>query len=178
MAERTTIARPYAQAVFETARAHQTFARWSEMLALLTLIAEDERLKPLIGNPRVTREVLVEVILGVAGEALDDSARSLVRLLAENRRLDLLPEIRAHYEEYRAEAERVVEAEVISAFPVTDEQRGMIAAALKRRLGREIKLECRTDASVIGGARIRAGDLVIDGSVAGYVDRLAGALSH
>jgi F-type H+-transporting ATPase subunit delta len=178
MAERTTVARPYAQAIFDSAKAGGSLARWSDMLALLALIVEDARLRPLIGDPRVGREQLAAVILDVAGDRLDDTAKSLVRVLIENRRLELLPEVRDHFEEYRAEAERMVEAEVVSAFPLSDEQQAQIKAALKRRLGREISLKCRTDASIIGGAVIRAGDLVIDGSAVGYVGRLASALTH
>lgn len=178
MAERTTIARPYAQAIFETARAHDSFAKWSGMLRLLALIAADSRIQPLISNPHIGRSQLAQLIIEVGGDVLDDTARSLVRVLADNRRLDVLPEIADHYESYRAEAERVIEAEVISAFPLTAEQQSQIASALKRRLGREIHLKCTTDASVVGGAVIRAGDLVIDGSVSGYVSRLASALAH
>jgi F-type H+-transporting ATPase subunit delta len=178
MAEKTTIARPYAQAIFDSAEAHGALARWSDMLGLLALIVEDPRIQPLIGNPRVAREQLAEVVLDVAGEALDDTARSLVRVMADNRRLDLLPEVREHYEQFRAEAEKVVEAEVVSAFPLTGQQQAQIKAALRHRLGREVNLICRTDASLVGGAVIRAGDLVIDGSVVEYIERLSSALAH
>jgi F-type H+-transporting ATPase subunit delta len=98
--------------------------------------------------------------------------------MADNRRLDLLPEVREHYEQFRAEAEKVVEAEVVSAFPLTGQQQAQIKAALRHRLGREVNLICRTDASLVGGAVIRAGDLVIDGSVVEYIERLSSALAH
>ena len=178
MAEKRTIARPYAQAVFDLACKANALGRWSEMLALLAAIAADERMQGLIDNPRIDEQQLRDVFLGVAGDRLDKQGAALLELLIENRRLGYLPEIAALYEGYRAEAEKVVHAEVIAAFPVSDEQRDAIAAALKRRLGREVDIESRTDQSLIGGAIIRAGDMVIDGSVRGHLDRLAQALSQ
>jgi F-type H+-transporting ATPase subunit delta len=118
------------------------------------------------------------VFLDVCGEHIDDQARNLVRVLAENRRLDVLPAIAALYERLRAEAEGAVEAELISAVPVKDAHRDKIAQALGRRLGREVKLTCTEDKSLLGGAVLRAGDLVIDGSVKGKLARLAGTMSH
>lgn len=181
MAEKITIARPYAQAVFDIARDQGQLADWSQALALLTVIVSDPRMEQLLGNPHVSAEQLVTLISDVGGDALGKAGspvRSLVRVLAENRRLGLVPELRAHYEALRAEAERTVQAEVTSAFPLTEEQRAAIAASLRRRLGREVQLTCTTDESLIGGAVIRAGDLVIDGSVTAHVNRLAAALSR
>lgn len=178
MAERTTIARPYAQAVFELAAREQRLAQWSEMLALLTAVASEPRMRLLIGNPRITQDQLTGLFLDICGDALSRPAQALVGLLVENRRLDLLPEISTLYETYRAEAEKIVRAEVTSAFPLSETQQADIAAALKRRLGREVHLSCATDDALIGGAVIRAGDLVIDGSVRGHLARLAGALAH
>lgn len=178
MAETITIARPYAQAVFDIAADAKAFGRWSDALQLLTLVVSDPAMNALIRNPRVPREQHSEIVIDVCGDALDEGARNLVRVLADNQRLALLPEIAALYEEYRAEAEKVVQADVASAFPLSPEQQEAIAASLKKRLGRDVTLECRIDESLIGGAVIRAGDLVIDGSVTGQMDRLASALSR
>lgn len=178
MAEKITIARPYAQAVFELARDQGKLAEWSRTLELLSLVVNDSRMEQLLGNPHVSSDQLVQLISDVCGDKLDKHAVSLLRLLAENRRLSLLPELSMHYEALRADAEKTVQAEVVSAFPLGDEQKAAIAASLKRRLGREVQLTCSTDESLIGGAVIRAGDLVIDGSVAAHVDRLASALSR
>lgn len=178
MAEKSTVARPYAQAVFELASAQRQFGPWSERLQLLTAITADARLQQLIGNPRVARPQLAALLIDIGGDRLDGHARSLVKLLVENRRLDLLPEITALFTQYRAEAEKVVQAEVVSAFPLSKEQEAGIAAALKKRLGREVSLKSSTDETMVGGAVIRAGDLVIDGSITGHLDRLANALSH
>jgi F-type H+-transporting ATPase subunit delta len=178
MAENITIARPYAQAVFDLARDQKAFDQWSGMLELLSAVVTDPQLIPVIGNPRVSGDGLVTLIIDVCGDGLTEQGRSLVRVLAENRRLELLPEMRALYEAMRAEAEQLVQAEVVSAFPLTDEQKKGIAGALSRRLGRQVQLTCETDEALIGGAVIRAGDLVIDGSVAAHVNRLASALTR
>lgn len=178
MAEKSTIARPYALAVFKLAEAHKQLPQWSDTLALLAAIVEDPAMAALIGNPRVTDGQMRDLFFGVGGEQLDDKARSLINILIENDRIALLPEIAALYEIYRAEAEHVVQAEVISAYEVSPEQEKAIAQALKARLGKEVAIASRVDESLIGGAIIRAGDMVIDGSVTGHLDRLGTALSQ
>jgi F-type H+-transporting ATPase subunit delta len=178
MAEKSTIARPYAQAVFELAAAQKQFGLWSERLQLLAAVAADARMQRVIGHPRIARSKLAALLIDICGDHLDDHARALVGVLVENRRLDMLPEIGALFEQYRAEAEKVVQAEVVSAFPLSKDQEAGIGAALKKRLGREVSLKSSTDETMVGGAVIRAGDLVIDGSVTGHLDRLANALSH
>lgn len=178
MAEKSTIARPYAQAVFDLASAQKQLGPWSDRLQLLTAVTTDPRMQRVIGHPRMSRDQLAGLLVDICGDRLDGRARALVALLVENRRLDLLPEITALFEHYRAEAEKVVQAEVVSAFPLSGDQEASIAAALKRRLGREVSLKSSTDETMIGGAVIRAGDMVIDGSVTGHLDRLASALSH
>jgi len=178
MAENSTIARPYAQAVFQLAKEQGQLASWSEMLQLAAMVVADKNVKNLIGNPRVDKTQLMDLILGVCGERLDGNARNFLGVLIENGRLAMLPSIAELYASYRAEEEKVVEAEMISAFPVSTEQQQKIAAALKARLGLEVSLNCKTDQSMIGGAVIRAGDMVIDGSVTGHLYRFANALSH
>ena len=178
MAEYSTIARPYAQAVFELAKEQDRLQQWSEMLRLAAMVVADSNVKSLIGNPRVDKQQLMDLILGVCGECLDDNARNFLAVLAENGRLGLLPIMAEQYEAYRAEEEKIVQAELISAFPVNEEQQQKIAAALKARLGREVSLNCKTDQTLLGGAIIRAGDMVIDGSVTGHLNRFANALSH
>jgi F-type H+-transporting ATPase subunit delta len=178
MAEYSTVARPYAQAVFELAKEQDRLAQWSEMMQLAVMVVTDQNVKQLIGNPRVSKDQLMDLILGVCGEGLDDYARNFLAVLAENGRLALLPYIAEQYEACRADEEKVVQAEMISAFPVSAEQQKKIAAALKARLGREVSLNCKTDKSLLGGAVIRAGDMVIDGSVTGHLNSFANALSH
>ena len=178
MAEKTTIARPYAQAAFDLAEQGKQLPRWSAVLQLANEIEADERCAALIGNPRVSATQLAELIIAVAGAEFDGNAQNFVRLLVENDRLSVLPEIAELYEHYRAEAERTVEAHMVSAFPVDDAQKAQVAAMLKKRLGREVTVSADVDPSLVGGAIIRAGDLVIDGTVLGQLAKLEVALAR
>ena len=178
MAETTTIARPYAQAVFELAESQKRLKEWSDALALLAAIARDPQMRAFVDNPRVTPAQIEDVLLGLASDVLDQNGKNFVKLLVENDRVVALPDIHAIYEELRAEAERTVKAEVISAFEVDQAHQQKIAEALKKRLGRDVTLEVRIDKDLVGGAIIRAGDLVIDGSVAAQLDKMAYALAH
>lgn len=171
--ERSTLARPYAEAVFRLARDRKALAAWSDMLGLAAAVARDPQMNRLIDNPRVPRERFVAFFLDVCGKKVDKDGANFIRLLTENRRVQLLPEIAALYEELRAGAESRIEAEVVSAVAVGADQLKTIAAALKKRLGRDVNLATRIDPSLIGGIVIRAGDLVIDGSVRGKLKLLA-----
>lgn len=176
MAEKTTLARPYAEAVFALAKENNTLAAWSQMLKIAALIVTDDRIQRLIDDPRVARERLVGLFLGIAGDALNRDAANLLHVLAENDRLPLLPEIAALFEEFRAQHERTVDAEVVTAHPLTDAQLKQFSDALQRRLGRDVRLTPRLDPALIGGAVVRAGDLVIDGSVQGRLNALSSYL--
>jgi F-type H+-transporting ATPase subunit delta len=178
MAEKSTLARPYAQAIFAIADEQKRLSEWSQMVGLAALVVEDPAMAALIGNPRVSDDRLVALIIDICADGLDKLGQDMIRVLAENDRLDVLPEISVQYEAYRAEAEKVVQAQVTSAYPVTEAQQQSIITALKQRLGREVSLECQVDESLLGGAIIRAGDTVIDGSVTGHLDRLTHTLSH
>jgi F-type H+-transporting ATPase subunit delta len=178
MAELTTIARPYAQAIFELAQSEGTLAQWSDMLALAAAVAGDPQIVALIDSPQLTEAQLSELVTGICGDRLDAHGRNVIRLLAENHRLAVLPEIARLYEQRRSQAEGAVHAELISAFAPTAEQQKAVIEALKKRLGRDIQLQCSVDAALLGGAVVRAGDLVIDGSVRGRLARLGTALSH
>lgn len=178
MAETQTIARPYAQAAFLYASEQQMLKQWSEMLALLAAIASDPDVRILIDSPHLTEQQLADLFIQVGGEQLNDKCANFVRVLAANRRLGLLADIAALYEVQRREAEGMVHAELVSAYPASEEQQAKVVASLRRRLGREIELTCSTDPGLLGGAIIRAGDLVIDGSVRGKLQRLGTSLSH
>lgn len=176
MAEKSTIARPYAQAAFDLAKDKNDLKSWSDMLAFGAMIVSDEQVSPLIDNPEVSKDSLVELILNVAGDQLDTVGSNFIRVLADNGRLNVLPEIAALYEQHRAEAERYIDAEVISAFPISEAQQQSLVEGLKKRLGREVRLTASIDESLIGGAIVHAGDLVIDGSVTGHLNKLAQTL--
>ncbi len=178
MAELITVARPYAQAAFEFASAGQALKDWSEMLSLLAAIADDAAMHELINSPHLTETQLADLFIQVAGENLNDNCANFVRVLASNGRLLLLPEIAALFEVDRRAAEGTVQAQLVTAFPASESQQAEVIASLRKRLGREVELSCSTDAELLGGAIIRAGDLVIDGSVRGKLQRLGTALIH
>ena len=177
MADKSTIARPYAKAAFEEARDHERLGPWSDALRTAAAVVGDSRVEQLLGNPRITPQELATLVIEIAGPQLGEEGRNFVRTLADNRRLALLPEIAALFDELKAEAEGIVDVTVTSAAPLDDAQRGKLAAALERRLGRSVRLHCVTDPALIGGAVLRAGDLVIDGSLRARLERIAYALS-
>ncbi|VAW96608.1 ATP synthase delta chain [hydrothermal vent metagenome] len=173
MAEKSTIARPYAEAVFQLADANGQLKEWSAMLQTVALIATDAGMQGIIGNTSVNKAQLAQLVIDVAGDVLTDSGRNLIKLLADNRRLDVIAEITVQFEILKAEAEKTVEAEMVCAQKVSAKQQSMIAAKLKARLGREVSLKCTVDESLMGGAIIKAGDMVIDGSVSGQLNKLS-----
>ena len=178
MADRATIARPYARAAFAHARERTDLPGWSKLLDTAAAVASDARVARLIGNPHVTGDELVELLTGIAGEAGGAEGRNFLRAMAQNRRLALLPEIAAQFETLRAEVENVIDVEIVAAREIAAPQRERLTNALKRRLGREVRMHTRIDESLIGGAIVRAGDLVIDGLLKGRLARLASALTN
>ncbi len=178
MADTITAARPYAQAAFEVACAEGKLKNWSSLLTTAAALVGDARVRALIGNPRVVKAQLQGLILDALGSALDEHGKNFIRVLMENHRLMLLPEIAALFEASRAEAEGTLSVQVTSAQTLSDEQQRTLAAALKKRFQREVELHCKTDKSLLGGAIIRAGDRVIDGSARGKLQRLAQSLGQ
>lgn len=177
MAELTTIARPYAQAAFELARSAGSLDKWSDMLRVLGQIAGDSRVRSLLHDPKVSEQQRVEFFLSVAGDSLDEKGSNLVRVLAHYDRLAFLPEIAQIFETLKADSEGTIDVSFTSVTDVDEAYKGQLARALKTRLGREVRLHFDTDASLIGGAVIRAGDMVIDGSVKSRLEKLSGALA-
>ncbi|MGM0595073.1 MAG: F0F1 ATP synthase subunit delta [Pseudomonadota bacterium] len=178
MAENTTIARPYAQAIFSLAQEQGDLKGWSQMLQFAAAVAADEEMVAVIDSPRFDNTQIGEMFIEVCGDKLNDAGKSMIRVLADNDRLKVLPEVAELYEAERATVEGTVVAEVTSATALSDAQQKSVAEALKKRLGREVTLECNIDESLLGGAIIRAGDMVIDGSVVGKLEKLASALTH
>ena len=173
MAERATVARPYAKAAFEYARAANAFAAWSEGLKAAAEIVADSRVASLTKSPAWTPADLVSLITDVAGAKLDSGMQNFVRVLTENHRLLLLPEISAHYAALRSAVENTVDVEVVSAVPLDAAQSSIFQSALSKRLKRQVRMHNSVDAALLGGAVVRAGDLVIDGSLRGRLERLA-----
>jgi F-type H+-transporting ATPase subunit delta len=178
MADYSTQARPYAKAVFELARDGKGFGTWSEALAALSKLVSTPELARLIGHPALTRQELAGVFVKALGCKLPAEAVALVRLLVENGRVRALPAIAEQFEQLRAEAEARVDVEITSAADVPQAQQQQLGAAIKKRLQRDVTISWKTDAALIAGALIRAGDLVIDGSVRGELDRLQTELTR
>jgi F-type H+-transporting ATPase subunit delta len=168
----TTIARPYAEAAFEVARDKGALDAWSEALATLAAIVEDPQIAAQVGNPNMPGAVLRDIVLGICGEGLTGEMQALVRLLAENKRLVVLPDIARLFEQQKTAAEGLRRVQVCSAFAISEAEQQELAAALKARLGGEVELTVEEDPSLIGGVLVRAGDIVIDGSVRGALVQL------
>lgn len=177
MSKLNTIARPYAQAAFDLAREANTLAQWSEMLSFAAAISVDADMRAAIDSPGMSAAEQADMFTTVCADLIDDQGRNFVKLLAENSRLTLFPEIAARFDILRADAEGTLEATVISARPISAAQQQAIAKALKARFNCEIVLQLEVDASILGGAIIRAGDTVIDGSVRGKLEKFATALA-
>jgi F-type H+-transporting ATPase subunit delta len=173
MADRLTIARPYARAAFEEAQARAQLAAWSDALHAAAQVVQDPRVVPLLGNPRVTPEQLAQLVDGAAADPLGEYGANFVRTLADNRRLAYLPEIATLFDELKDAAEGVADVTVTSAAALDEAQRSKLAAALEKRLQRKVRLHCELDPNLIGGAVLRSGDLVIDGSMRTRLTRIA-----
>ena len=178
MAEGATVARPYARAAFEYAQGAKALARWGDLLEIAATVARDERFAALLGNPKVTTLALADFVLEIAGDKADDHGRNFVRLLAQNQRLALLPEIAVQFALLRAAVENTVDVEIVSAIALTPADTEKFARALTRRLNRIVRLHPSVDPGLIGGAVVRAGDFVLDGSVKGKLERLGQSMAN
>ncbi len=178
MTTSTSLARPYAKAAFEIAKEQSAFSEWGERLYFSAHVSSHNGVAQILRNPRLTAKERADVFIEMSDNRFDDTFKSLIRLLAENNRLALIPEIAGLYEQYRAEAERTIKVKVRSAVALDEEQRIRMKNALSKKLERNVELECEIDASVLGGAIIQAGDLVIDGSMRNKINRLGDALSE
>lgn len=176
MSSQQTLARPYARAAFESARAAGSLADWQHKLAFAAAVAAHPDVRPLVGDPRLAAGALRGLLLP-EGESADSAFGRFVALLADNRRVGVLPEVSAIYDELKREHEKVLKVTVRAAIPVDAALAESLKASLKRRFSRDIQLETVVDPSVLGGAVIDAGEQVIDGSVRGRLERLAQALT-
>jgi len=177
MAENSTVARPYASAIFDVANGAGDLSAWSDRLTTIAAVVADPTMTALIGSPKAESSQLASIINDVCGDKLNDQAQNLVKLLAENDRLLSVSDIAERFEELKAEAEQIVEAEVITAEPIDDAQAEKLKTALQARFGRSVNLQRKVDQTLMGGAVIRAGDMVIDGSVQSKLQKLAGAIN-
>lgn len=176
MADYASLARPYAKAVFALAEEAHTHDSWAAALAHLSAISADDEFAALANDPRIDGVRLASLLVDLAGEKLPAGGENLIKLLVQNDRVEALPDIQQQYVELVSKAKAEVNAEVISAMALTPEQRSSIAAALEARLGLKVNLLETVDTNLVGGAVIKAGDLVIDGSAKGRLEKLTAAL--
>ena len=176
MAEPNTIARPYAEAVFRLADAQGKLADWSAALSNLAAVAADADVRTTVGDPNLPAAKVAGLFISILAGKLSGDAENLVRVLAENGRLDVLSEIRIQYEALKNEREGVVEAEVVSAFELDPAQLADLVARLEKRTGRKVKARVSVDQALIGGVKVVLGDKVIDGSARAQLGALENAL--
>lgn len=176
MSELSTLARPYAEAVFRMAQGENDLAGWSSRLQSLALIVSDAQVAQLIADPAVSIERVASLIIEVAGSDLGERGGNFVKVLAENGRLSLLPEVGAQFEMLKANAEGTLEATITSAQELTPGQLDDLVAGLKAKFNRAVNVQVAVDPELIGGAVIAIGDQVIDGSVKGRLQRMSFAL--
>ena len=173
MQEITTIARPYAEAVFETAKSESDFSSWSTTLELLSVIVSNEDMQAVMSNPRVDKAVLKEIVFHACGDKVaSKTCRNFIEVLIDAGRLPQAGAIKRLFEQKRAAAEGTAKVEVISAYPLEDDQEAAIATSMEKRLGKKVDIESRVDESLIGGMVIRSGDSVIDASLSGRLASL------
>jgi len=178
MAELATIARPYANAVFDLAKRDSSLEQWSRMLAVLDATAANDTVALLMNSPDLPSNAKAFRLAELCGDELDDRGKKFVQSLADHDRLPLIAEVREQFEVLRAEEQKSLEVEVATAYDLSDAESERLKDALNRKFAKEISIETRVDESLIGGAVIRAGDMVIDGSVRGKLQKLAETLEQ
>ncbi|WP_087023635.1 F0F1 ATP synthase subunit delta [Thaumasiovibrio subtropicus] len=171
MSAMTTIARPYAKAAFDIAVENQSLAEWETMLVFAAEVAKNDTIAELLTGA-MAPDQLAELMISVCGEQLDQYGQNLVSVMAENKRLQALPDVLTQFLMLKALHEQTIEAQVISAVELDEAQLSEISAKLEQRLARKVKLNCSVDPSLIAGVVIRAGDMVIDNSARGRLARL------
>ena len=180
MSELTTIARPYAKAAFDFAVEQSTsdkstVEKWNEMLGFLAELVKNETMQNYLTGS-LSAQKLADTVISICGEQLDQYGQNLVRLMAENKRLTVLPQVFKEFQHYVEKYKAIAEVNVISAQPLSVMQQERIAAAMEKRLAQKVKLNCNVDSSLIAGVIIRTEDFVIDGSSRGQLTRLANEL--
>ncbi len=174
MAEPSTVARPYAEAAFRLADAAGALGKWSEMLGALAQVAQDERVQRAVADPHLSDAQVAGIFISIL--SLSGEAENFVRVLAENRRIELLPQIRAQFEALKNEREGVVEAEVQSAFELTEAQIADLVQRLEKKTGRKVRAKVQINKDLIAGVKVVLGDKVIDASARAQLGALETAL--
>lgn len=178
MAESVTIARPYAQAVFRLARESKALAAWSERLQRLAVVAQNDEMTKVVGNPKFSAGQVADLLVSLSGDAGNQELAAFIGILAENERLDVLTQIQEIYEQLKSADEGVKDAVVTTAFPLDDAQLKNLMSQLESHFGSKLQPRVEVDASLIGGIKVAVGDQVLDASVRGKLDSMATALKN
>lgn len=173
MIELTTLARPYAQAVFKTAVENNAVSAWSDMLALLAIVMQDTQMIPVFVNPKVSRQQLTQLLIDICGNQLNANGINLLKLLVKNERLVLAPQIAKLYESFKAQQQGYIDVEVISAYALTKDEQVKLANILTQKLHKKAHISTSIDKRLLGGFLAKAGNKVIDGSIKGQLQQLA-----
>lgn len=174
--EQSTIARPYAEAVFARANETDKLDLWSDMLAFVAEVVNNQDIAPILGSSSIDRHTRTELLLDIVGGRVNEEGENLLKLLMQNDRVQVLPEISVMYEAMKAERAGAIDVRVVSAFALRAPQQKKLAAALKSKLGKDVNITSEKDSALMGGVIIHAGDTVIDGSVRGQLQQLANEL--
>jgi len=177
MAEISTVARPYAEALFAAAQGAKSTEAWQPLIERLAALLDNPQVSELVTNPKLESGQVADLVAGLAGDQLPDGLRNLVSLLVDNDRLALLPEIAHQYHDLKNQAEGVADCLVESAFPLEPPQLTSLLAALARRFPLKLKPQVRVDSSLIGGVRVTVGDQVLDTTVRARLDQMRTVLS-
>lgn len=175
MSELTTVARPYAIAAFDFAVEKSAIEDWQAMLVFAAEVSKNDNMHHYMSGA-VAAGLVTEVFNKVCGEQLDEHGQNLIKILAENSRLSLLPEISKMFNELKIEREKQINVDVLSAVELSDAQKKTLSVALEKRFDRKVQLNCSVDPTLVAGMIIKAGDTVIDGSVNSQLNRLNDAL--
>ncbi|SEQ83529.1 F-type H+-transporting ATPase subunit delta [Solimonas aquatica] len=178
MADFSTLARPYAKAAFELARDSGDYQSWSDALQAIAGLVTDPQVAQLVSNPALARADLAATLSAALSGKIGKEPLALLQLLIENGRLGALGSLVTQFEALRAEAQRRVEVDVTSAAAVEPAQQQALSDAIRKRLDRDVAVRWHVDPALVGGAVIRAGDLIIDGSLSGELERLQTALAR
>ena len=177
MSQNTTIARPYAKAAFEVAQTSGDLTRWADMLHVVAAVVTTSKVAQYLSSPSLSGEQQAATVASLCGDEIDDRMVKLLGILADNKRLSLMPEIVELFDVLKAIQEKRVDVEVVSAYALDEAAENKLKEALKKRLQREVSLSSRVDQSLLGGLVLRADDLVIDGSLRGRLNKLAEAMN-
>ena len=176
MAEAITIGRPYAEAVFKSAQAKKTIAAWSEMLKYAAAVSSEEHVSALVSNPSVSAKQVADIFLEICKNKLSEEGRNLIMLMADNGRLDVLPQVSELFEQLKSQHDGVLDANIVSAFALNGGQLRQLIVMLEKRFKHEINATVSVDPELIGGVKVEIGDEVLDTSVRGKLEAMAVAL--